>query len=293
MKEPETGHRGIVYWKRTRKIVWLALLTAGALLVLYLGYNFFFQGVQQGLKWFFNKTNFTAEKVPFYAENLRLGAEITLKLTIISSFAGLVIGLIAGISRLSRNPIVRLPTQFYIWVIRGTPLLVQIWFAWRGLPVFIQPYWDEYLVPLGMPGFFDVYTPYWAAFLALSFNVAAYNAEVIRAGIQAISRGQWEAAKSLGMRPFQIMRFVIIPQAIKIVVPPLVNNVIALLKDTSLASVITVPELMLMSQRMISNTFRPVEVLIAAATIYLFLTTVLTFFTNWLEREMARRGAAT
>jgi len=293
MRQPGMGPDGTFNLEVATKTIKFILPVAAGVYVLYLGYHLFFQGLEEGLKWFFSKTNFTEIKVPFYAENLRLGAEITLKLTVISSIAGLVIGLIAGISRLSRNPLVRLPTQLYIWVIRGTPLLVQIWFAWRGLPVFFQPLWDKYLVPLGAPGFFDVYSPYWAAFLALSFNVAAYNAEVVRAGIQAIAKGQWEAAKSLGLRPFQVMRYIIVPQAIKIVVPPLVNNVIALLKDTSLASVITVTELMLMSQRMISNTFRPVEVLIAAATIYLFLTTVLTFFTDWLEREMARRGAAT
>lgn len=291
MKKPKMGVGGFFDSGLITRIAKYALPTMAAVFVLYFGYMLFFRGLELGLEWFFTKTNFTASKVPYYAENLRLGAEITLKLTVISSTAGLIIGLIAGISRLSRNPFVRLPTQLYIWVIRGTPLLVQIWFAWRGLPVFFQPLWDKYLVPLGMPGFFDVYSPYWAAFLALSFNVAAYNAEVIRAGIQAISKGQWEAAKSLGMKPFQVMRYIIVPQAIKIVVPPLVNNVIALLKDTSLASVITVTELMLMSQRMISNTFRPIEVLVAAATIYLFLTTVLTFFTDWLERELARRGA--
>ena len=135
-------------------------------------------------------------------------------------------------------------------------------------------------------------TPYWAAFIALSVNVGAYNAEVIRAGIQAIAKGQWEAAMSLGMKPFQVMRYIIVPQAIKIVVPPLVNNVIALLKDSSLASVITLLELVHQGQRIISITFRPVEVYVAVAAVYLVLTTVLTFFTDWLERNMSKSGAA-
>ena len=119
MKEPETGSGGLVGWRRITNIARIALPVIVGLLVLYLGYHLFFRGLEQGLKWFFSKTNFTASKVPFYAENLRLGAEITLKLTVISSVAGMFIGLIAGIARLSRRPLVRLPTQFYIWVIRA------------------------------------------------------------------------------------------------------------------------------------------------------------------------------
>jgi polar amino acid transport system permease protein len=120
--------------------------------------------------------------------------------------------------------------------------------------------------------------------------VGAYNAEVVRAGIQAIPRGQWEAAWSLGLSPVDTLRFVILPQALRIVVPPLVNNVVALLKDSSLASVITLAELSLSGQRVISATFRPVEVYLAVAAIYLLLTTVLTFFTNALERRLKVAG---
>ncbi len=263
-----------------------------ALAALAVGYVVFFNGIEAALRWYFTVTNFTASKVPNFAHNLRLGAEVTIKLTVISSITGLILGLFAGIARLSKNPLFRWPAQFYVWVIRGTPLLVQILFAYNALPFLLEPLW-KYLQPLGVPPIQDVLTPYWAAFIALSVNVGAYNAEVIRAGIQAIAKGQWEAAMSLGMRPFQVMRYVIVPQAIKIVVPPLVNNVIALLKDSSLASVITLLELVHQGQRMISITFRPVEVYIAVAAIYLILTTVLTFFTDWLEREMAKRGAAT
>ncbi len=262
-----------------------------ALAALAVGYVVFFDGIEAVLRWYFTVTNFTASKVPNFAHNLRLGAEVTIKLTVISSITGLILGLFAGIARLSKNPLFRWPAQFYVWVIRGTPLLVQILFAYNALPFLLEPLW-KYLQPLGVPPIQDVLTPYWAAFIALSVNVGAYNAEVIRAGIQAIAKGQWEAAMSLGMRPFQVMRYIIVPQAIKIVVPPLVNNVIALLKDSSLASVITLLELVHQGQRMISITFRPVEVYIAVAAIYLILTTVLTFFTDWLERALARRGAA-
>ncbi|WP_456409303.1 amino acid ABC transporter permease [Oceanithermus sp.] len=270
-----------------KALAWSVVVLAA----LAVGYVVFFDGIEAALRWYFTVTNFTASKVPNFAHNLRLGAEVTIKLTVISSITGLILGLFAGIARLSKNPLFRWPAQFYVWVIRGTPLLVQILFAYNALPFLLEPLW-KYLQPLGVPPIQDVLTPYWAAFIALSVNVGAYNAEVIRAGIQAIAKGQWEAAMSLGMRPFQVMRYIIVPQAIKIVVPPLVNNVIALLKDSSLASVITLLELVHQGQRMISITFRPVEVYIAVAAIYLILTTVLTFFTDWLERALARRGAA-
>lgn len=273
---------------KSLKLLALALLSLALLAV---GYVIFFDGVELVLRWYFAAAHFTASKVPHFAHNLRLGAEITIKLTVISSLVGLALGLVAGISRLSQNPFFRLPAQFYIWVIRGTPLLVQILFAYNALPFLLEPLW-KYLQPLGVPPIQDVLTPYWAAFIALSVNVGAYNAEVIRAGIQAIAKGQWEAAMSLGMKPFQVMRYIIVPQAIKIVVPPLVNNVIALLKDSSLASVITLLELVHQGQRIISITFRPVEVYVAVAAVYLVLTTVLTFFTDWLERNMSKSGAA-
>jgi len=272
------------------KLLKMVTLTAIAVAAIVVGYYVFFAGIEAALRWYFLATKFTASKVPNFAHNLRSGAEVTIKLTVISSITGLFLGLIAGISRLSKNPLFRWPAQFYVWVIRGTPLLVQILFAYNALPFLLNPIW-KFLEPLGVPPIQDVLTPYWAAFIALSVNVGAYNAEVIRAGIQAIAKGQWEAAMSLGMSPFQVMRYIIVPQAIKIVVPPLVNNVIALLKDSSLASVITLLELVHHGQRMISITFRPVEVYIAVAAIYLILTTVLTFFTDWLERELARRGA--
>jgi len=274
--------------KLLKLLAWAVALTVAVVV----GYVVFFAGIEAALRWYFLAVNFTASKVPNFAQNLRLGAEITIKITVISSVTGLFLGLFAGIARLSKNPLFRWPAQFYVWVIRGTPLLVQILFAYNALPFLLEPAW-KYLQPLGVPPIQDVLTPYWAAFIALSVNVGAYNAEVIRAGIQAIAKGQWEAAMSLGMRPVQVMRYIIVPQAIKIVVPPLVNNVIALLKDSSLASVITLLELVHQGQRMISITFRPVEVYVAVAAIYLVLTTVLTFFTDWLEREMARRGATT
>jgi len=256
-----------------RWLLWLALL--------FLGYVAFFALLGAALERYFLLAGFGPERAASAGRAMAEGAEITLKLTLISGLAGLVIGVLTGMFRLSSRALVRLPATFYIWVTRGTPLLVQILFAYNALPLLLQPLWPEAQQAL---------TPYWAAFIALSFNVGAYNAEVVRAGIQAIPKGQWEAAWSLGLSPADVMRFIILPQALRIVVPPLVNNLVALLKDSSLASVITLTELALSGQRIISATFRPVEVYLAVAAIYLLLTTVLTQFTNRLEERLKVAG---
>jgi polar amino acid transport system permease protein len=256
-----------------RWLLWLALL--------FLGYVAFFALLGAALEGYFLLAGFGPDRAASAGRAMAEGAEITLKLTLISGLAGLVIGVLAGMARLSSRAWVRLPATFYIWVTRGTPLLVQILFAYNALPFLLQPLW---------PGAQQALTPYWAAFIALSFNVGAYNAEVVRAGIQAIPKGQWEAAWSLGLSPVDTMRFVVLPQALRIVVPPLVNNLVALLKDSSLASVITLTELALSGQRIISATFRPVEVYLAVAAIYLLLTTVLTQFTNRLEERLKMVG---
>ncbi len=245
--------------------------------LLLLGYVLFFKGLAWLLGVYFALAGFEPERVKTAGEALAKGAEVTLKLTLLSGGAGLAIGILGGMAKLSKRALIRLPATFYIWITRGTPLLVQILFAYNALPLLLKPLW---------PSAQEALTPYWAAFLALAFNVGAYNAEVVRAGIQAISRGQWEAAWSLGFSDAQTMRFIVLPQAIRIVVPPLVNNLVALLKDSSLASVITLLELSLSGQRIISATFRPVEVYLAVAAIYLALTTVMTAFTNRLEARL-------
>ena len=253
------------------------------------GWFALFELLARGLEVYLGLLNFTPSKVPYYANSLRHGAEVTLKLTVISALAGLVIGLFAGVSKLSKNPIFRLPATFYIWLVRGTPLIVQILFAFNALPSLLEPVWTP-LERLGLPPVQNVLTRYWAAFLALAFNVGAYNAEVIRAGILAIPKGQWEAAQSLGLSQAQVMRYIVVPQAIRIVVPPLVNNVVALLKDTSLAYVIGLFELVTAGQRIISATFRPVPIYAAVAAVYLLLTSLLTIFTNWMERRLRTQG---
>ncbi|GGN28780.1 amino acid ABC transporter permease [Deinococcus daejeonensis] len=203
------------------------------------------------------------------------GARMTLQLTVVSGLIGLIVGTIAGIQKTSALWLVRAPASLFIWLVRGTPLLVQILFVYNALPPLLKG--------IGI----DVQlNEFWSAVIALSLNVGAYNAEVIRAGILAVPRGQTEAARSLGLSGPQTMTTVILPQALRIVVPPLVNNLVALLKDSSLASSIALLELTLAGQRVSSESFLPIPVLTTVAGVYLALTTVMTFFTDQLERRL-------
>ncbi len=197
------------------------------------------------------------------------GAKNTILLTLSSGVIGFIIGLFLSFGCLSHFAVFRWPSFFLIWVIRGTPLLVQILFAFFALPALLP--WLQL-------------NDFSAALIALAINVGAYNSEVIRAGILAIPKGQEEAALSLGLGKIQVMIFIILPQAMRIVIPPLVNNLVALLKDSSLASSIGLLELALAGNRVSSETFLPVPVLTSVAVIYLLLTTGLTAVTHALEK---------
>lgn len=215
------------------------------------------------------------------------GAKTTLYLTVVSGIIGLIVGTVVGLMR-TGSRWVRAPASFFIWLIRGTPLLVQILFVYNAVPpllVGLGAWLGNHLV--GHPIWKDLQlNEFWSAVVALSLNVGAYNAEVIRAGIQAVPRGQTEAARSLGLGAGQTMQQVILPQALRVVVPPLVNNLVALLKDSSLASAISLLELTLAGQRVSSETFLPIPVLTTVAAVYLALTTVLTLFTDQLEKRI-------
>lgn len=201
------------------------------------------------------------------------GARMTVLLTLTSGSLGLAAGVIVALMRLAPHRWLQHVAGFYLWVIRGTPLLVQILFVYFALPALLPG--------LELSGF-------WSAVLALSLNVGAYNSEVIRAGILGVPHGQREAAQALGLSPFYALVLVILPQAIRLSLPPLVNNFVALLKDSSLAYVIGVVELSLVGNRVQAESFRPIPVFIAVAGIYLTLTTLLTAFSHALERRLAR-----
>ncbi|HWG84700.1 MAG TPA: amino acid ABC transporter permease [Deinococcales bacterium] len=244
------------------------LLIAGWTLALLAAFFLFFIVLAQVL-------SLAPEPIGPRAADFAEGARTTLLLTLASGAAGMVLGVLAGLARLSRSPFLRAPAGLYVWVIRGTPLIVQILFVFLALPV---------IFPILRLSDFQ------SAVIALAFNVGAYNAEVVRAGVLSVPRGQSEAARSLGLSGFQTMRSIILPQAFRVAVPPLVNNLVALLKDTSLTTVIGLLELTQVAYRLQSETFQPVPVLITSASIYLALTTVMTFFTDALERRMAASG---
>lgn len=203
------------------------------------------------------------------------GSRTTVLLTVISGVAGVFMGIVAALGKMARHPLLRWIASAYIWVIRGTPLLVQVMFVYFALPVLLPS--------LQMSDFMS-------ACVALSFNVGAYNAEAIRAGLLAVPKGQIEAARALGLSSLHTFVDITFPQAFKISLPPLVNNMVALLKDSSLAYAIGVVELTNVGSRIQAATFQPVPVLATTATLYLVLTTVMTQFANAVEHRYDFEG---
>lgn len=199
------------------------------------------------------------------------GTVVTIEITALAVGFGTILGLIFGIMRLSKNKLIYAIASVYVDFIRGTPLLVQIFLVAFGIiPVIYQ----------GAP-------PMLAAVIACSINSGAYVAEIVRGGIQSIDKGQTEAAQSLGMTPSQTMRLVILPQAIKIMIPPLINEFIAMMKDTSLVSVIAVEELTREGQLQVALTYQPFYIWAGVAIMYLILTIIISQFGRLAERRLA------
>ena len=200
---------------------------------------------------------------------LLLGAVITVKITAMSVALGIVIGLFAGIARICRVKPLRWISAVYVDFFRGTPLLVQIFLFYFAVPVFSGQRSDPYVAAVGSCG----------------INSGAYIAEIVRAGIQSIDEGQMEAGRSLGMTWTQTMRYVIVPQAMKRVIPPLGNEFIALLKDSSLVSVIGFEELTRRGQLIIAKTYASLEIWFSVAIIYLVMTLTISRFVAFLEKR--------
>ncbi len=199
------------------------------------------------------------------------GLVVTVTLGLTSFAIGCVLGLAVALARLSSVKPLRLVAVAFVSIFRGTPMLVQIMLIYFGLP------------QLGV-----VIEPIPSAILALSLNAASYLSENFRAGIVAVERGQREAAFALGMSYAQSLRRIILPQAFRIAVPPVGNRFIALMKDTSLASVVTVVELTRVAERVGSSTFRYMEMFIIVAIVYWLVNTVLSIGQEALERRLAR-----
>lgn len=207
--------------------------------------------------------------------NLIRGASVTVILTVFAVFFGLIGGTLVALGLISPIKILQWLFRIYVEFFRGTPMLVQLFIIYFGLPGLFKG--------LGLEWTLDRFP---AAVIALSLNVAAYLAEIIRGGIQSIDRGQWEACQSLGMNPFQTMKEVIFPQAFRRILPPLGNEFITLIKDTSLTAVIGFSELFREGQLVVATTYKAFEVYIAVALVYLVLTTLSSFAFKWLEVYM-------
>ena len=228
----------------------------------------------------------------FTSSRVLQGLITTLELTVLCMAIGIAIGIVLAVMRLSPNPLVSGASWLYIWFFRGTPVLVQILF-W-GLFAALYPK-VSLGIPLG-PQFAhfsanSVITPFVAGMLALGLNEGAYMAEIVRAGIISVDEGQTEAAQSLGMTRLQTIRRIVLPQAMRVIVPPTGNETISMLKTTSLVSVIAVTELLYSVQLIYAVNYRTIPLLIVASIWYLIVTTVLSFGQYYLERYFAR-GAA-
>ncbi|RSZ34774.1 amino acid ABC transporter permease [Variovorax beijingensis] len=219
--------------------------------------------------------NFDAFLSYFVNPFLLGGVGITIGLTIATIAIGLALALPLALGSMSSHRFLSAPARFYIWVFRGTPLLVQIVIIYTGLP------------QLGLR--FDVLT---SAVLALSLNEAAYLSETIRGGFSAIAKGQVEAAKALSLSRFATLRLVTLPQVLRVIIPPLGNSVNGLLKATSLASVISMEELMRRAQVLMQEKFEVLELYCVAACFYLVLTTLWDRVQVRLERHYGRGYAA-
>ncbi|MBP2651825.1 MAG: glnP 3 [Firmicutes bacterium] len=200
---------------------------------------------------------------------LLAGAVVTIQITALSVGFGLLIGMFAGMGRISKLWFVRFISTVYVDFIRGTPLLVQIFLIYFALPMIVG----------------TRINPFVAAITACSINSGAYIAEIFRAGIQSIDKGQMEAGRSLGMSWGQTMYYVILPQAFKRIIPPLGNEFIAMLKDSSLVSVIGFEELTRRGQLIIARTYGAFEIWMTVAVIYLVMTLTISRLVDYLERR--------
>ncbi|EOV8178596.1 TPA: amino acid ABC transporter permease [Raoultella planticola] len=206
---------------------------------------------------------------------LYAGLVFTIPITLISFFLGLLLGFIVALIRLYGPAPLKNVVRFYVWIIRGTPLLVQLFLIFYALPC----------VGITLDAF-----P--AAVIGFTLNVGAFTSEVIRATLLSVAKGQWEAAHSIGMSWGQSLRYIILPQAARVAVPPLSNTFISLVKDTSLASVITVPELFLAAQRIAAVTYQPLILYSEAALLYLLICSVLSYLQSRLELRLERNTVA-
>jgi polar amino acid transport system permease protein len=226
----------------------------------------------------------------FFDSRILDGLRVTLELTALAMAIGVVLGIVLAVMRLSPNPLISGGASFYVWVFRGTPVLVQI-LLWNYLGAL---YPDISLgVPFGGPDLLSVsantlITPFVAGMLALGLNEGAYMAEIVRAGILSVDEGQNEAAQALGMSRIKTMRRIVLPQAMRVIVPPTGNETISMLKTSSLVSVIALADLTYSAQLIYSVNYKTIQLLLIISAWYLICTTVLSVGQYYLERRFGR-----
>jgi polar amino acid transport system permease protein len=228
-----------------------------------------------------------------FDERVLEGLRVTIELTVIAMAIGIVLGLLLAVMRLSPNPLVSGGSWLYIWFFRGTPVLVQLLFWYNIAALYPKiglgiPFGPAFVHPNAN----TLITPFTAAILGLGLNEGAYMAEITRAGIISVPEGQADAARSLGMTRLQTMRRIVLPQAMRVIIPPTGNETISMLKTTSLVSVIAVADLLYAVQNIYSTNFKTIPLLIVASIWYIVCTSVLYVGQYYLERYYGR-GSST
>ncbi|TWH01729.1 polar amino acid transport system permease protein [Nocardioides sp. J9] len=224
-----------------------------------------------------------------FHEDILWGLVRTLQLTVIAMVIGVVLGALMALMRLSSNPVLSGVSLLYIWFFRGTPLLVQIIF-WFNLSLLIPEI--SFSIPFGPELYHadtnDLITPFFCAVLALSLNEGAYMAEIVRAGILSIDPGQLEAAHTIGLSRRSTTRRIVLPQAMRVIIPPTGNQVIGMLKTTTLVSVIAMPELLYSAQLIYVQTYQTIPLLITVSIWYLVVSSIMTYIQGHIERHYSK-----
>ena len=216
-------------------------------------------------------------------DQIKAGLVLTVVVSIAAQLIGVVLGIFAALGKMSKVRPIRWLANVYVWIFRGTPLIVQLVFFYYGLGVAKIYLWPDITIgPLTIEGAIQ------AGIFALGLNEGAYMAEIVRAGILAIDPGQMEAARALGMTPGKAMRRIVLPQAARVIIPPLGNEFNNMLKTTSLLFVLGVVELYNVFNIKQGQSFRPFELFLACAVWFLLLTTIWGFIQAWIERRLAR-----
>lgn len=213
----------------------------------------------------------------------------TLLLTVLAMAIGIAIGIIAALMRQSSNPVLSLLSAGYIWFFRGTPVLVQLIFWYNMAALYPKlSFGLPFMHPFLSVETNTIITPIVAALLGLGLNEGAYMAEIVRAGLLSIDTGQQEASRSLGLSPAQTVRWIILPQALRVIIPPTGNEIIGMLKATSLVSVLSISDLLYTVQGIYGRTFQTIPLLIVASLWYLIASTILSGFQGMLEHRFGR-----